>query len=85
MSYEDMWPRRGQHWDVFNGSEIQSIDEGNEPPYWPNGPCFQYDQDAAAHVLTCATRTDDDTPDEIVAECRAAVREIVASWDTLNP
>ena len=81
MSDLSKWPRRGTHWDVFNGDEVQSLDEGNEPPYWPDGPCFEYDEDAVAFVTTTAMEPmGEDTPDEIIRECRQAVREIVRSW-----
>lgn len=84
------WPRRGVHWDVFDGCEVQVIDEPpadtpesawEDAALWPDGPRFEYDDQAAGFVLATAGSPPEDAPDEVVTECRAAVREIVASWD----
>ena len=88
------YPRRGVHWEVFNPDE-PSIERCDDPPgdftdeenaawdddpFYPEGLRFSYDEDAAGFVLTTASRPPEDAPAEVVAECRAAVREIVASW-----
>lgn len=90
------WPRRGTHWDVFNADgelEIERMDEPpdtateeeqsawDDRPLWPEGTRFLFDDDAAGFVLATASRVDAlDTPDEVIRECRQAVREIVKSW-----
>lgn len=70
------YPRRGTDWDVFEaGGElcIQVIDESDNEDLLD-------DEAATEYVLCTASRPPDDCPDEVVKECRKAVREIVASW-----
>lgn len=75
------WPRRGNEWDVFDvdGSGILEIERCDEVSDEMTDALW--DDDAAVEfVFSTASRPPDDCPPEVTAECRAAVREIVASW-----
>lgn len=70
--------RRGSQWDVFDTGRSLEIERCDDATGTVGA--FAEDDDATAWVLQTACAREPWADSETVEECRAAIREIVASW-----